>query len=456
MGRHGRGPGAKPTGNPEAEALIKAAQETKKQHEANDILESLLRAASEEGPQQEGSFGEDEKDITTGKPDGANNRTAPRPPVIVDRQAAGKEPATRSQTDRNPTTNRPATSRSSSNRPATSKPAGRRPPGASPYDDPFLVDAPRRYHIWPALLTAIAVFILLTGGLTYFNRTVLAQQADEAASIKQQGDALLDEAIAFIQEADSVVIALDKATESQIKEEDIPKLEALLDQIHSAQAALDKAIETAQQASDTYLNKESKALAQHAIEAAKARKQMLVMSEELTRYDIAAMRCAITLEYVWSLIIDADTTMRMAVELVAAEGGGAVGESRDYNQDALNKLRLAEEALAKTPEILPGIDVSSLSQYLTARIESVELALASDDAYLAHEWVAAATHNEEFIIKDLEVVDLAARLPSDPVAFIVPIYNEKTQQLKEDYKEARLLAADADAYLRAYLGITVQ
>ena len=321
---------------------------------------------------------------------------------------------------------------------------------------PFNLPPAHKYHIWPLFITAVAVFLLLTGGLTYFNRTVQASQADTLASIKQQGDSYLDEAISFIQEADSVVVALDQATDSQIKEEDIPKLEALLDQYDSTQSSLDKAIDKANQAKDTYVDQDNKALAQHAIDAAELRKQMLNMSSQLTRYDIDALKSAITVDYAWNQIVDADTKMRNAADLVATNGASAVSDSRDYNQTALDQLNQAQGSLAKMPDLLPGVDVSCLNDYLNAKITSAQLALASDDAYLAGDLDTANAKNEEFNQNEQEVVDLAAKIPSDPMTLVVSVYNTTTQQLRSDYKDTRSQAADADAYLRAYLGVDVQ
>ena len=318
-------------------------------------------------------------------------------------------------------------------------------------DELFLVEAPRKYHIWPVFITTITLFILLTGGLTFFNRTVMAAQAEEQAAIRKHGDELLNESLAYIQEADKVVVALDKATDSQIAEGDIPKLEALLDQIDSTEKCLDSALSKAREAQETYVDKNGKALAQYAIDAVGYRRQMLAMSSQLTRYDIDALGCALSLEYAWNLIVEADANMRYAVEIVAANGGGAVSESRDYNQEALEKLHLAQEVLAITPSLFPGVDVKVLNDYLVVKIQSVELAIASDDAYLVRNYLLATEKNDEFRAKDLEAVELAAKIPSNPMSLMIAAYNEATRQLKEDYKDVRLMAVDTDAYLRAYL-----
>jgi hypothetical protein len=319
----------------------------------------------------------------------------------------------------------------------------------------LVVEPINRRAIWPLFICAIVVFIIVTGGLTYFNRWLMVGQADERAAIQQQGNDYLNESIALIQEADSVIVALDKASESRVTEEDIPRLEALLDQVGSVQDSLDNAIEKAVQAKETFLDEEYQQLAQRAQDAAGYRKQMLQMSSELTSYDIAAMKSALGLEYTWGLIVEADTDMRSAVEAVTVWGGTAA-ESREYNQQAFDKLVLADEALVVAGEAFPTADFGTLRAYLNVKKESAELALASDDALLADDYYLASTKNEEFIAKDAEAVVLAANIPSDPLSLIFAAYEEAVNQLRVDYKAMRSQAADADVYLRAYLGVDIQ
>jgi hypothetical protein len=321
---------------------------------------------------------------------------------------------------------------------------------------PFHIETIRRRHIWPLFICAIVVFIVVAGGLTVFNRTFMARQAAERTAIQQLGEECLDESIALIQEADSVVIELDKASESQIAEEDVPRLEALLDQIDGTKDSLDAAIEKGGQAEETFFEEEDRELARHAQNAAEHRKQMLDMSSQLIKYDIAALRAALSLEYAWALIISADGNMRFAVEVVSGTGADAVAQSRDYNQEALDKFELAQEALATIDTGFPDADLTIFKEYLNAKMTSVQLALESDEAFLAGDYETASIKNEEFVIKDAEAVEHAASIPSDLLDPIVSVYEELTKQLRDNYKAVRSQAADADAFLRAYLGVDTQ
>ncbi|MDR1082526.1 MAG: hypothetical protein LBL27_01490, partial [Coriobacteriales bacterium] len=244
--------------------------------------------------------------------------------------------------------------------------------------------------------------------------------------------------------------------ESQIAEEDIPRLEALLEQVTRAQESLDGAIGKAEQAKETFFEDERQELAQHAQDAAAYRKQMLDLSSQLIGYDVAAMTSALSLERAWTLIVDADADMRSAVEVVAENGTRSVAESRDYNQSALDKFALAQEALTAATDAFANVETKALSDYLSAKTASAELALASDQAFLDGDRATATAKNKEFVTKDAEAVELAAAFPTEPLNLVVAAYEEATKQIREDYKIVRSQAADVDVYLRAYLGVSVQ
>ncbi|MDR2587155.1 MAG: hypothetical protein LBC23_02695 [Coriobacteriales bacterium] len=318
---------------------------------------------------------------------------------------------------------------------------------------PFIIEPPRHRHVWPLIICAAAVFIVATGSITLLTKSFMMDQLEKRTAIQQEANGYLDGSIALIQEADSVIVELDRAVENQIAEEDLPRLEALLDQLVETQSTLDRAIGQATLAQETFLGAEDQELAGHAREAAEYRKQMLDMSMVLVGSDVAAMKAVLDLEYAWTLIVDADANMRSAVEVTA---WGAVTDSRDYNQEAVNKLVLAEEALGLAGEVFPQADLTVLTTYLSAKKASAELALASDQAWLDGDYDTAYSKNEEFIGKDAEAVELASAIPSDPLSLIVTAYENLTKQQREDYKAVRSQAAEADAFLRAYLGVDIR
>jgi type II secretory pathway component GspD/PulD (secretin) len=221
-------------------------------------------------------------------------------------------------------------------------------------------------------------------------------------------------------------------------------------------ASLDEAINKAQQAKDKFVTDENKSLAQNAVDAAGIRKEVLEMNSTITSFDIAAMKSTLAIEYVFTMIIDADTEMRQAVEAVNNGGADAISESLEYNKRALEKLGSAEQAIAQTAIVFPEVNLQSLTDYLVAKKASAELAVASDQAFVDGDYETYRTRTDEFNAKDAEAVALAANIPEDPRTLVYTAYEEATVQLKLDYDTVRSAAADKDAYLRDYLGVTTE
>jgi hypothetical protein len=319
----------------------------------------------------------------------------------------------------------------------------------------LIIDAKRK-RLWPLFVTGLVIFILLTATITYINRMIEADNAAAAAQSDQTTEALLDEAIALIQNADSVIVALDKASTATITEENIPRLESLIGEKENVLQSLSEAAAKAQQAKDKFISTEKKDLAQSAVKATELRGQMLEMSSSITVYDIAAMKGTLAIDYVLTMIIDADTEMRQAVTAVNNGGADAVAESLEANKRALEKLVLAEQTLAAVDTSLLQVDLKSITDYLAAKKASAELAVASDQAFENGDYGTYRAKTDEFNAKDVEAVALAANIPADPRSLIYNAYELVTAQLKVDYAAVRTAAADNDALLREYLGVVIE
>ncbi len=319
----------------------------------------------------------------------------------------------------------------------------------------LIIEAKKR-RIWPLFVTGIVIFILATAAITYVNRMLDANLAAENAQKDLATEAVLDESIALIQNADSVIVALDKASASVITENDIPRLESLIGQKGSILASLKNASGKAQEAKNRFISSEKVDLSQNAIDAAALREQMLEMSSSITEYDIAAMKTTLAVEYVFAMILDADSEMRQAVSAVNSGGSSAVSQSLEANKRALEKLVLAEQAIAVLDMTLLQVDLKSISDYLGAKKATAEIAVASDQAFIDGDYNTYRAKTDEFNAKDEEAVTLAANIPADARSLIYTAYEEKTAQLKLDYAEIRSRAAENDAHLRDYLGVTIE
>ena len=315
----------------------------------------------------------------------------------------------------------------------------------------FEEEESRPILIWPIVLTAIAILIIISGGLTLYIRTLQVSVQTALVTQRENAIAQLNESIAFIQEADVVVIALDKNLENQISLETLENLEVLLEQTNIAQQTLDSAMVSAEAAKNSFSDPADQAIAQHAYDAAVYRKQMLSLGVLLAQADIQALQSAVQLDTAWEAILDADSLMRQAASSASAGGTDRYSRALALNQEALVRLDDAKLALDEAARIFPEADFSTLVNYVQAKRESCVLVIASDEALLANDRVLANDLNDQFVAKDAEVVELAMLIPNDPITIITSAYDTKTNEWRTEYRELFTKAADADAYIREWL-----
>lgn len=311
----------------------------------------------------------------------------------------------------------------------------------------------RKRARWPFVIAALLVFIIVGGGLSY---AFIASDVASRENARKEGYALLDQAIALISEADKVVIAIDKAVENPVTDEDVSQLDALIDKIPNIRETLNQAAETARQAGGLFTNAEDKDLCQHVIDAADYRNEMLSYGKALIQNDIDAMKSAIALNEAWSLIVAADTDMRQAVEIVGGVHNDKVAEAVELNKSALEKIAQAVEKIKEAEAAFNGVDASTISDYLVIKQAAIQLAIESDEALLANDIDVAKEKNDEYTAKDAEAVESAALIPEQPMDLIVNVYEAATSALRDSYHEVRSKTADADAYIRVYVGIDTQ
>jgi hypothetical protein len=297
------------------------------------------------------------------------------------------------------------------------------------------------------------VALILVGGTTaYFLITTAAAQQE---SDREEGYRNLDDAIALVQEADAVVVALDQAIDSQVTEENLAQLQALLDQSRTIEETLTNASQHADQALQFFSQTGDQALAQHVIDAADYRSDMLNYGRMIVQNDISAMQGALLLADAWYLITSADYNMRHAVEVVGGANASKIQEAVDSNKAAAEELAQAQMKIQEAQGVFDQADFSSIANFLVVKREAALLAIESDEALLAKDVTLATQKNDEYTSKDAEVVQAAQKIPSDPMSLITDAYDAATKDIIASYQLARGKAADSDGFVREYTGVDV-
>jgi hypothetical protein len=289
--------------------------------------------------------------------------------------------------------------------------------------------------------------------MTYY---VLSSQALKREANRTEGYALLDEAIALIQESDQVVVALDAATVTEVTEANLPERRILLERVPTTLETLDLAETSAHSAIGLMTSGDDKAFVQHVIDAAVYRRDMLASGEQIITKDIEAMNSTLVFGQVWELIINADTEFRATTELSKTGAYREIQEAIERNGVVLANLEQASALLVKTGEAFTDADFGVVSAYLALKIDSVRLALEADQAIFDGDAETANVKNTEFSLKDATVVEAAGKIPANPLTLITDAYERVTADNRAQYNTARASAADADGYIRAYVGVETQ
>lgn len=306
---------------------------------------------------------------------------------------------------------------------------------------------------WPVVIAIILAVIVISGAVTYY---VLSSQAHEREASRQAGYDALDEAIALIQESDQVVVAIDEATVAEVTEADIADRQALIDRLPTTLETLNTAEEFARSAVDLMNTDEDRAFAQHVIDSAVNRKDLLQSGRAIITQDIAAMKATLIFGSAWELIIKSDTELRATTELSRSSNIASLQEAIERNQVILSDLDMALSLLTQAKEAFNEADFSTVEAYIARKRESVVLAIEADQAVLNGDIGTVNTKNTEFSLKDAEVVEAANAIPANPLVLITDAYEKSTEADRKVYESSRANAADADGYIREYVGVETQ
>lgn len=306
---------------------------------------------------------------------------------------------------------------------------------------------------WPVIIAIIITMIVIAGATTYY---VLSSQALQRESQRTAGYETIDEAIALIQESDQVVVALDSATVTEVTEDNLSERKVLLERVPTTLETLEAAEQEARSALDQMTSEEDKEFVEHVIDAAVNRKDMLTSGEEIIKKDIEAMNAALIFGQAWELIINADTELRETTELSRTGNYYDLNEAIERNWAVVANLDQAAALITQAKETFPDADFAVVSEYLSLKYESVHLAIEADQAVIDGDIEAVNTKNAEFSLKDGAVVEAANRIPINPLSLITDAYESSTKEQRALYDSARANAADADGYIREYVGVETQ
>ena len=310
-----------------------------------------------------------------------------------------------------------------------------------------------RKRRWPRYIALLLAMIIIGGIVAYL---VLSSQATTREENRTVGYELLDAAIALIQESDQVVVALDGATTAEVTQDNLTERKVLLQRVPTTMDALNSAEEDAQAALELFSSDDDKELAQHVINAAANRRDMLTSGAIIITKDIAAMNSALYFGQAWEIIVNADAELRATAELSRTGGYNELQEAIARNNAVLASLAQASELLVEAKDAFLEVDYSSVTDYIALRTESIQLSIAIDQAMLDTNLELVTEKSAEFELKDAAVVHAAGQIPPEPLSLIFTAYDAAIEEARIMYNEARANAVEADKFIREYVGVETQ
>ncbi|MEG0620205.1 MAG: hypothetical protein RR477_03620 [Raoultibacter sp.] len=293
-------------------------------------------------------------------------------------------------------------------------------------------------------LAGVLVCAVVLGVSFYFLATEYQKQQDHQA--------MLNEALGEIEQADKTIVAMDELINAPLDEENVGKIKEIQESLPAANALLDSAAATAHGAFEGMRDSADKEAADQALSSITARKVMIEEGARIMQAMVNVHQATLEVRGAWEDILAADVNARQAAAAISATTTANVALSKEKTTAALDQFTAAKVKLSTAAKTYASADMHLLNEYLNKRIEAMNYALASDEAIMVQDKKTAETNNDAYNTADAQATALAQQFPTDPLQPIYVAYDTNTAASFSAYNEARRTAGAADSFLRDYLG----
>ena len=273
----------------------------------------------------------------------------------------------------------------------------------------------------------------------------------EAYENNQQHKSLLSQGFEELMSADEVVLAADDLVVASFNDLDESKIADTVATFSDVNVKLSAAKSFADSAKEGVTGDDDKAADQLAA-SGDARKSMLELAETILTEEQAAKQASSLMASCWENVLGADALLREAAELVTDTSEENTRASQKKCEQARELLTQASSLFAQAQSLYPA-DYGPFDEYIATRQQSINYAIASDEAIYLQDKATADSNNDKYNECDAAAAELAAQLPRDATAPIVAALDESLADSRQQYMEIRAQAAACDAFLRDYLGI---
>lgn len=295
-------------------------------------------------------------------------------------------------------------------------------------------------------LIVVAVFALVAlaiAGGSYLYKEYEKQQSNVE---------LLKKSFSYLEESDSTLVDIDSFFQEKFNDSTVAQAEELLEKIPDAQKNIDSAQYYADLANEG-LNETSKdkEAAECALNSIVARETMFSVSEERLQEDIFAKKAMDAIDKAQTTINEANSLLAQSAKVIANTTTENVNSSTQYTTSARGLYKKALEQLQEVSQAYSKVDIQSLNEYVSKKIEACDAALASNAAILIQDKEVAEENNAKYNEADAEAVAIAEKLPRSFNQLVISAYQSAIKPLAEKYDTARSEVSVNDSTLRKYL-----
>lgn len=280
-----------------------------------------------------------------------------------------------------------------------------------------------------------------------------------ALQASQQTQGELDRAVALVEEADEVILPFDElavegmtADLSAMADDGFrTRYEQMTPQLDEALAKLDEAQADAEGAQGSLRAPRDLEASNQILVSISARRNMIGAGRDALGVTDDAVAAYAAVGEGWAQLLAADTAARDAASLASLEGADNIQASLGKTDEAISGFATARDDFAQAAGLCPDAGLSPYVDYINTRIEALEAARASNNAYLADDVDAMVQSNNRYNTLDSQAAALMRTLSQQPTDLVVIDYGRQRETIFQTYMQDRQRAADSDAFLNDYV-----
>ncbi len=287
------------------------------------------------------------------------------------------------------------------------------------------------------VIAIVAIAALGIAGWMYYQTT-----ATQRAAVEQ-----LEEATAFVESADVVVLELDEIVRAEISSEMTTQVAGVAERVPGAIDELEQAIVLIDDSIEDLPDDEI-AYARALKDSASARLDMLAQADPILEANAKAAAALGPANEGWALVLEANELSRQSVVEYNKLTQDSVKKSAELTRQSNVAITEARSLFSEAATAFPEAELQPYIVHCEAKLAALLISKQADEAFLGGRPAEANTLSDKFNAAERELAAKAAELPPSPAIPIAAAYESLARESTELYFQARTQATEADARLR--------